>query len=116
MSRHNSLSRSAVLPRPLHLSSPRRRGPIRRVVAMGHGRRTTGHAGVMGPRLRGDDSREGVLNIKRMDLERIHCHFLCSLAKNCSLSFHLARTLSAYWAETVLTLGNSSFQANGRTA
>src|SRR5262245_5916395 len=107
MSRHNPLSRSAVLARPLHLSSPRKRGPIRRVVAMGHDRRTTGHAGVMGPRLRGDDSREAVrnddsregsLNIESLGLKMMHDHFPCSRARNCRLPFYLSRTLSAYSA------------------
>jgi len=37
-------------------SSPRRRGPIRRVLATRHGRRTTGSSVAMGLRLRGDDN------------------------------------------------------------
>src|SRR5262249_180382 len=121
----DSWYRPAVSPQRLFLSSPRKRGPIRRVVAMGHSRRTTAHAGAMGPRLPGDasreavrdgDIREAVLSIERIGLETTPHPFPCSRARNCSLPFHLSRTLSAYSAETVLTLGNSSFQANGRTA
>ena len=59
------------------------------------------------------DSRENMPHPGSTD--SLH-YFPCSRAKNCSLSFHLSRTLSAYSAETVLTLGNSAFQANGRTA
>src|SRR5215467_14650033 len=40
------------------LSSPRRRGPIRRVRAMSHSWPTTDKSEVMGPRLRGDDSNK----------------------------------------------------------
>src|SRR5262245_7223583 len=38
------------------LSSPRRRGPIRRVLAMWHGKRGFESSVIMGPRLRGDDA------------------------------------------------------------
>src|SRR5437660_10741749 len=41
----------------LPLSSPRRRGPIRCVVAMWCGRREIESSVAMGPRLRGDDSK-----------------------------------------------------------
>src|SRR5262249_17196552 len=40
------------------LSSPRRRGPIRRVLAMRHCKRDFESPVVMGPRLRGDDAED----------------------------------------------------------
>src|SRR5436305_12666252 len=81
MSRDDSWCRSAVLPQLLFLSFPRRRGPIRCDVAIRHAEETTGTAGVMGPRLRGDDNREGVLNIQRMDLTTTHPAVIAGLCR-----------------------------------
>src|SRR6266568_1473775 len=75
--------------RPILLSSPRRRGPLRRVVAVWHHLAWLETLVVMGPRLRGDDSREIVLR----EGASLHCRF-CSRARNC-LPFHLTRSFIA---------------------
>ncbi len=72
------------------LSSPRKRGPIRRVLAIWHGERNFERPVVMGPRLRGDDGLKGLAAI-----------FGCALA---ALSVSLAH------AET-LRVGKAGRQA-----
>src|SRR5215475_16025942 len=50
----------------LRLSSPRRRGPIRRAFAMWPGSGDVDGLVVMGPRLRGDDDGEVLINALRV--------------------------------------------------